>query len=162
MRAVVVVALLSCPGVVGAGAQGLLAKPTPQHAVVTAASSAAFAAPGGAVTLFADVTPLASMHIYAAGAADVTPVSLVVTPNAAIVAARPTYPKPDMVASPGAADVVPAYTKTFRIVLPVTVARGAKRGDTLRVAAAVNYQACDDRLCYPVASAPVVWTVAIR
>jgi hypothetical protein len=30
------------------------------------------------------------------------------------------------------------------------------------VAGTVNYQACDDRVCYPPESAPVMWTVLVK
>jgi hypothetical protein len=143
-------------------AQSLLAKPTIQHASVAGSSSATSAAPGGAVTLFVDVAPQPAIHIYAAGAKDFTAVSIVLTPNAAVKAGKPAYPKPDAAAAPGAADAVPAYTRPFRIAVPVTIGSTAKKGETVTIAGAVNYQACDDRLCYPVASAPVTWRVAVR
>jgi hypothetical protein len=57
---------------------------------------------------------------------------------------------------------VPAYRKTFRIAVPITVKATAKRGETLTVGGAVNYQACDDRLCYPVTAAPVTWTLTVK
>ena len=157
----VAVLLLLAP-VTYAGAQSLLAKPGVQHATVAAAQSTASAALGTALTLWADVTPNPSIHIYAEGAKDFTPVSLVLTPNAAIAAGRPTYPKPGTAIAPGATDAVPAYAQTFRITLPVTIRSTAKPGEVLTVTGAVNYQACDDRLCYPVTVAPVTWKVAVR
>jgi hypothetical protein len=143
-------------------AQGLLAKPGVQHASVSASTSAASVAPGSAVTLWADVAPNPSIHIYAEGAKDFTPVSLVLTPNAAVAAGKPRYPKPDVAFAPGATDAVPAYAQTFRIALPVTIKPTAKSGDVVTIAGAVNYQACDDRLCYPVTVAPVMWKVAVK
>jgi hypothetical protein len=143
-------------------AQGLLPKTAVQHASVTATASAPSAAAGSTVTLFADVTPHPSIHIYAEGATDFTPVSLVITPTGAANAGKPVYPRPQTAASPGAVDVVPAYTKTFRISVPVTVKRTARPGDTLTIGGAVKYQACDDRLCYPVTAAPVTWTLSVK
>lgn len=145
-----------------AGAQALLPKATAQYATVAGAASAAVVPAGGVVTLWADVTPNPSIHIYAEGARDFTPVSLVLTPNAAVSAGKPTYPKADVATAPGAMDAVPAYTKRFRIALPVTIKATAKSGDVVTIAGAVNYQACDDRLCYPVAVAPVVWKLAVK
>ena len=145
-----------------ARAQGLLAKPGVQHASVVATATPATATAGAVVTLLADVTPSPSIHIYADGAKDFTPVSLVLTPNAGITAGRPKYPKPDAAAAPGSADAVPAYKQTFRIAVPVTVKSTANTGDVVSIAGAVNYQACDDRLCYPVTAAPVAWTVTVK
>jgi hypothetical protein len=145
-----------------ARAQGLLAKPGVQHATVATTSSSTSAAPGSTVTLYADVTPNPSIHIYAEGAKDFTPVSVVLTPNAAVSAGKAKYPKPDAASAPGATDAVPAYKQPFRIAVPLTINSSSKPGDVLSVAGAVNYQACDDRLCYPVTAAPVTWTIAVK
>jgi hypothetical protein len=145
-----------------AAAQSLLTRPAAQHATVTPSVSAPAAAPGSTVTLFADVTPYPSIHIYAEGAKDFTPVSVVITPNQAIRAGKPVYPKPEAAPVPGSADSVPAYRKAFRIAVPVAVKPGARSGDTVTVGGAVRYQACDDRLCYPVTAAPVTWTLTVK
>ena len=142
-------------------AQGLLAKPGVQHASVVATGPAAASA-GSLVTLWADVTPNPSIHIYAEGAKDFTPVSLVLTPNTGIAAGRPKYPKADMASAPGATEAVPAYKQAVRIAMPVTIKSTAKPGDVVSIAGAVNYQACDDRLCYPVTAAPVAWKVTVK
>jgi hypothetical protein len=136
--------------------------PTVQHITVAAGPAAASAAPGAAVTLWADVTPKPSIHVYAAGATDFKPVTLVVTPNPAIRTGQPTYSKPDVATAQGSTGNVPAYAKPFRITLPITLKGTLKAGDRVTVAGAVNYQACDERLCYPATSAPVAWTVAVR
>src|SRR3954470_6370203 len=82
-------------------AQGLLAKPGVQHASVVATSSRAAASAGTLVTLWADVTPNPSMHIYAEGAKDFTPVSLVLTPNTAVAAGKAALPNSDMALAAG-------------------------------------------------------------
>jgi hypothetical protein len=139
-------------------AQSLLGKPTAQHASVAASASAPTVAPGGKLTLWADVAPFPAIHIYAAGAKEFTPVSLLVMPNTAVTPGKPLYPKPDPQTG---SDAAPAYSQRFRIALPVTIAPGSPKGQ-LTIAGAVNYQACDDRLCYPVSSAPVSWNVEVR
>jgi hypothetical protein len=141
-------------------AQGLLGKPAPQHASVTPSISVASVAPGGTLTLWADVTPFPAIHIYAAGAKDFTPVSVVVTPIPHVKTGKPVYPKADARA-PGEVDLAPAYAQPFRIAVPVNIAGTAPRGP-ITISGAVTYQACDDRLCYPVSSAPVTWHVAVR
>lgn len=153
-------AALACIG--GADAQSLLPKSTVSHATVVASASADHVAPGGAVTLWADVAPNPSIHIYAAGAKDFTPVSLIVTPQPALSAGKATYPKPERAPSPGSVELVPIYRTAFRIAMPLTIKTTAKPGDVITVGGAVNYQACDDRLCYPVSSAPVSWQLAVK
>lgn len=158
---VVPVLLLGIAQVSVARAQ-LAPAPTLQHISVVAGVSAQSARPGGAVTLWADVTPKPSIHVYAAGAVDFKPVALVVTPNAAITIGQARYPKPDVATAQGSTGSVPAYAKPFRIALPVTLKATVKPGDQVAVAGAVNYQACDERLCYPATSAPVQWTITVR
>jgi len=133
-----------------------------QHITVAASTSAREVAPGVAVTLWADVTPKPSIHVYAAGAVDFSPVTIVLTPNPAIRSGKPRYPKPDVATAQGSTGNVPAYAKPFRIALPVTIAPTVRKGETVTIAGAVNYQACDDKLCYPTTSAPVVWQIVVK
>ncbi|MBS1817893.1 MAG: hypothetical protein JSU08_08195 [Acidobacteria bacterium] len=143
-------------------AQALLSgKPVVQHASVTPSASATSASPGARIALHADVRPDRSIHIYGEGAKDFSPVRLVLTPNASITPGKPIYPKPTPIEVPGTPDKVPAYSAPFRISVPVSVARTARPGDTVTIGAALNYQACDDSVCYPVTVAPVLWTVTI-
>ena len=135
-------------------AQSLLgSKPMVQH--VTAAPSVVRGA-NGSITLALDVMPNARMHVYAPGAKDFTAVALILTPQPDLTAGKPVYPKADVAAAPGSDDA-PAYSKAFRITQPVTVKSGVSK--ELTIAGVLNYQACDDRVCYPVSSLPVSWTV---
>ena len=165
MRAAITLATLlgtSLALVASVSGQALLPKATVQHATVVAAASVASVAPGGVVTLFADVIPNPSIHIYAAGAKDFTPVSLVTTPNAAVSTGKPRYPRADVASAPGSTDAAPAYNKLFRIALPATIKATTKSGEVITVGGAVTYQACDERLCYPVSIAPVTWQVVVK
>ena len=144
-------------------AQGLLpAKPSPQHATFAASASVDAVAPGGATTLWVDVAPHRSVHIYAAGATHIQPVAHLVTPNRTVTPGNVYYTKTDLATAQGSIGDVPAYGKPFRIALPVTVAKSARAGDRLTVNGVVTYQACDDRLCYPASTMPVTWSIAVR
>src|SRR5256885_873812 len=56
----------------------------------------------------------------------------------------------------------PGTQHPFRSTQDVTVDKSAKPGSTVTVAGTVNYQACDDRVCYAPESAPVTWTVIVK
>jgi hypothetical protein len=118
---------------------------------------------GSTIALYVDVTPKSRIHVYAPGAKEFSAVSLVVTPRSGVTVGKTVYPSADPPVPGGAllpgGDNVPVYRKTFRITQPITV-QAAK--DDVVVAGVVNYQACDDRLCYPVASLPVSWTIHAR
>lgn len=111
----------------------------------------------GHVTLALDVTPNPGIYVYAPGAKDFTPVKLVLTPRTGVTAGNAVYPPADRVAVPGADDA-PAYRKTFRITQPVTVKSTA--GKEVVIAGVLNYQSCDDRICYPPASLPVSFLIS--
>jgi hypothetical protein len=53
------------------------------------------------------------------------------------------------------------YRSEFRIAVPIVISATTKHNDPLTIGAAINYQACDDRLCYPAASIPVLWKLTL-
>jgi hypothetical protein len=141
----------------------LLPKPsTLQHITVAASASAPTVAKGGTVTLWADVTPKANIHVYATDREGLTPLKLVLTPQAIVTIGKVKYPEPEMSVSAGATGAVPVYRKPFRLAEPITVAGSAKSGDVVTVAGVINYQACDDRVCYPSASLSIIWAVTVK
>jgi Disulphide bond corrector protein DsbC len=54
------------------------------------------------------------------------------------------------------------FQKPFRLTQDVSLDKSAKAGSTVTVTGTVNYQACDDRVCYPPESSPVTWTVVVK
>jgi hypothetical protein len=143
-----------------AGAQGLL-KATVQYAKVESSASATRVSPGGAVVLRVDITPNPTVHIYAEGAKDVAPVALTLTPNTLVSTPPIKYPKSERVPDPASFAPVPAYAHAFRIEVPATISSSAKAGDVLTLGGVLTYQACDERMCYPVSSAPVTWQLSV-
>ena len=141
MRSAVVLAilLLTTLGAVPGRAQGLLsARPTPQQASVTTSASATTVAPGGSVTLWAEVAPKPKMHVYADGAKGFTAAALALTPNPAVTYGKASYPKSSLIDVPGETSKVPAYSGPFRIAVPVTVKGTAKSGDQLTLGGALD------------------------
>lgn len=143
--------------------QTLLPKPsTLQHITVEPSVSAPTVAKGGIVTLWADVTPKPNIHVYATDREGLTPVTLVLTPRTGVTMGKVKYPAAEISLSAGATEAVPVYRKPFRLAEPITVIAPAKSGDVLTIAGVINYQACDDRLCYPTASMPITWAVTVK
>lgn len=152
--------VIGAASALSAGQGSLLSKAPVQHATVLAVSGASSVTRGNTTTLWAEVTPHPSVHVYAEGAKDFTAVSLKANPHPAITLGKAHYPKPD-VGGKGLDDP-PAYASAFRIGLPVSVSSVARPGDVVTIAGAVTYQACDDRMCYPVTSAPVTWALTVK
>ena len=63
---------------------------------------------------------------------------------------------------------VPVFVKPFRLIQPLHVeatpqAQAALRDKTsLTVSGSLDYQACDDKVCYNPSSIPVSWTFNLR
>jgi thiol-disulfide isomerase/thioredoxin len=100
------------------------------------------------------VMPHPGMHVYAPGATSYRTISLDLAASPSVKASPAKYsPAEDYYFAP-LKEHVPVYAKPFEIVTPVTVKPG-----TTTVAGTVNYQACDDRLCYLPESIPVTFTL---
>lgn len=156
-----VLAVFSMFGVPGVSRAQSLLKATPQHAKVESSASTLRVPAGGTVLLRIDVTPNPSVHVYAEGAKDVTPVAVTLTPNPSAAFGKVRLPASERVADPASMAPVPAYAHAFRIEVPATIASAAKNGDAITLGGVLTYQACDDRMCYPVSTAPVSWTLSV-
>jgi hypothetical protein len=136
--------------------------PVAQYVTVEASANVDAAPPGGVITLWADVTPKRNIHVYAPGAKDFAPVSLVPTPNSRVAFGKSQLPAGRPMVTIGSSDRVPVYADRFRITQPITLNRSVVAGERLTIAAALNYQACDDAVCYPATSIPLIWTVVVK
>jgi hypothetical protein len=133
------------------GLQLLPAKPAVQH--VTIVPSVAMK--GTTVTLQLDVTPKPKVHVYGPGAKDFLEPSLKIAPLPGLALGKASYPAPQLVLDPILKKRIPMYSTTFRVVQPVSLTPGERT----TIAGVLTYQACDDRMCYAPASAPVEWTL---
>jgi hypothetical protein len=133
-----------------------------QHISVAATASATTARPGATLSLFVDVVPAAGIHVYAPGATDYQPIALTLPASPDAVAGKLAYPKSETLAIPETGEKVPVYNKRFRLTQPVTIAKTAKAGTKLVVSGRVQYQACDDQVCFLPAELPVSWTIDVK
>jgi hypothetical protein len=139
----------------------LLAGLTP-HITMATSASAGEARPGSAIRLFVDVIPDPKVHVYAPGAKDYLPITLVVTPRPEIKVGKLAYPKSQDWYFEPLKEHVPVFQAPFRLEQTVTLSGSLKAGDKVTVAAVLNYQACDDVVCFNPVSAPVSWTVTVK
>jgi DsbC/DsbD-like thiol-disulfide interchange protein len=132
----------------------------PGHANVAASPAAVDGKPGAKVELFVEVTPKPGIHVYAPGNEDYIPITVKLTPQAEAKAGKLTYPKAETALI--ASEKVQVFQRPFRLTQEITVDKSAAPGSTVVVAGTVNYQACDDKVCFPPENAPVSWTVAVK
>ena len=134
--------------------------PKPGHAAILSSPAEVSAAAGAKLALFVDVTPKPGIHVYAPGTDTYIPITVKLNAQPEIKAGKVAYPKSETMTF--ADEKVPVFQKPFRLTQDVTLEKSAKPGSTVTVSGTVNYQACDDRVCYAPESAPVAWTVTVK
>jgi DsbC/DsbD-like thiol-disulfide interchange protein len=137
-----------------------LAPAKPGHATVVATPAEVNGTAGGKLALFVDVTPKPTIHVYAPGSEFYIPITVKLNPSPEIKAGKLAYPKSETITLLD--EKVAVFQKPFRLTQDVTLDKAAKPGSKITVTGKVDYQSCDDKVCYPPESAPVTWTVTVK
>ena len=163
---------LIAAGIVTAGTfgrAGLWAESTTtKHLTVATSASADAVAPGARVSLVVEIALKPDMHVYAPGQKDFIPVSLTLAAHDAVTAETAQFPAAEKLNVKDLGETHLVYTKPFRIVQAVTIAKSAlvkrsgTRSSTITVKGTLKYQACDTSICYAPVSVPVTWTLALQ
>lgn len=138
------------------------------HLEVITYASDNVVAPGSLFSLVFDVTPRRGMHVYAPGATGYKVIGIRLNPNPLLVTRPVQYPASEIYYFKPLDERVPVFQKPFRLMQGVAVsasqdARAALAAtETLTITGTLEYQACDDRLCYPPCSLPVSYSVTLR
>ena len=142
-----------------------ISRSTP-HLKFTATISPVVVVPGSRMSIAVDVIPKRGMHVYAPGT-QYRPVKIVVLPDPLLRVHDGVYPKPTHYLFKPLNEDVLVYDTPFRLAVDVIAgdsdtARARLRGRTdFTIRATLDYQACDDRLCYLPASVPFQWTIHV-
>jgi peroxiredoxin len=122
---------------------------------------------GTRFSLVVDVDPRPGMHVYAPGAEElgyrVISLDFGSTPEVQFEAVD--FPESEIFYFEPLDERVPAYQGPFRLRREAVVARSAEAAEslsergTLPLTGSFEYQACDDRLCYPPVSVPLSFTL---
>ncbi len=99
------------------------------------------------------------------------PIQLVLHPSGGIKTAPVSYPSPKILYLEAIKEQVPVFEGKFRITQDVTLPF-SKGGDGFRavfsagkavsIAGELQYQACDQTICYPPTSVPVKWELKVE
>ena len=125
-------------------------------------------APGTHFSVALDITPAVGVHVYAPGVAGYKPVALTIAPQPGLVLRNAEFPKAEDYFFKPLNEHVPVYQRPFRIVQdlmldPSPESQAALRGaSSLTVKGTLNYQACDDTVCFNPQSVPLSWTVSLK
>jgi len=137
------------------------------HLTVEAQVSRTSVSPGSSVTVTLDVAPRRTMHVYAPGKHDYQVVRLTIDTQPWLKLADTKYPPSEKYYFEPLDETVEVYSKPFRLTRQVTLldtpeARKALAGrSSIEVSGALEYQACDDKVCYSPGKVPVRFTLTL-
>ena len=124
---------------------------------------------GSRFHLALDITPKPEMHVYAPGAEElgyrVIGLELEVPSFLRVLPAE--YPASEIYHFEPLDEHVPVYQRPFRLVQEVVVEGDPESAarlaeiDALTLTGRLDYQACDDAICFNPASVPLTWTLAV-
>lgn len=138
------------------------------HLSMSASISDATVAPGERVSVVVVVTPRPRMHLYAPGKHGYRVVRVTIEPQPWLRTHDTRYPPSDIYHFRPLDERVEVYSKPFRLVQDVTILATPEiqkllaAMPTITIAGALEYQACDDKVCYNPARVPFSFTLPTK
>lgn len=137
------------------------------HLTVNTSINAATVAPGDKVSMTFDIIPKRGMHVYAPGKHDYQVIAVKIDPQPWMQVAPTTYPPSEIYEFKQLNEKVETYGKPFKLVQDVTIlntaaAKKALAGAPVKLSAKLEYQACDDKVCYAPSRIPVTFELAVK
>jgi peroxiredoxin len=139
-----------------------------QHLELKAYPSDSTVALGNRLSLVTDIKPKPRMHVYAPGATGYRVVTLTLEPQPHVRMTPGNYPASEMYHFEPLNEHVPVYRRPFTLrteLVAEATPEGRKALSTkneLVINGRLDYQACDDKMCYNPVSLPLSWRVALR
>ena len=125
-------------------------------------------APGNRITLSLDIVPHRGTHVYAPGASNYRVIALNIEPQPFVRVLPAQYPPSEIYFFKPLNERVPVYQKPFTLLQDVVLegtpqAQAVMRGkETLTLKGTLQYQACDDKVCFNPTELPLSWTLTLR
>jgi hypothetical protein len=125
-------------------------------------------APGQRLTIVVQVTPRPRMHLYAPGKHDYQVVQLTLNAQAWLRAHETQYPPSEIYHFKPLDERVEVYARPFRLTRDITLLATQEAQKQLgalssvTVTGALEYQACDDAICFNPAKVPIAFTLSLR
>jgi peroxiredoxin len=123
---------------------------------------------GNHFSLVCEVTPKPGMHVYAPGADGYRVVTATIEARPYLETRPLEYPASEIYHFEPLDERVPVYQQPFTLVQEIVLdgspeSQALLRGqESLTIRGTLEYQACDDRICYNPVSVPLSWTVDLR
>jgi hypothetical protein len=125
-------------------------------------------AQGSHFSVVLDIVPGPRIHVYAPGVSGYRPIALTVEPQPGLIVRDRHFPAGEIYHFKPLDERVPVFQKPFRLVQDLVIdpspqATAALNGvSRLTVNATLDYQACDDQVCYLPQRVPLSWTVDVK
>jgi peroxiredoxin len=138
------------------------------HLEITSFSTDSTVAPGTQFSLVLDVRPARGVHVYAPGVTGYKPIAFSVQPQAGLQTRGAQYPPSEDYHFKPLNEHVQVYQRPFRIVQDVLIDASPQAQTSLKdmtsmtIKGVLNYQACDDEVCFTPQTVPLTWTVSLR
>ena len=138
------------------------------HIEWTASLSDATVAPGSRITAAIDVVPARNLHVYAPGKHTYQVVRLIIEPQPWLRVHDLVYPNSDIYHFKPLDERVEVFMKPFRLRRALTFLATPEAQKLLAAQPAVTltgaleYQACDDKVCFNPVRVPLSFTLAVK
>jgi hypothetical protein len=138
------------------------------HVDLTTYPSDSSVSAGNRFTIAIDIHPHKDIHVYAPGASTYRVVAVKLDSQPFLRLLPLDYPPSEIYFFKPLNERVPVYRKPFTLRQEVVLegtreAQTALRGkESITLTGVLDYQACDDAVCFTPVSVPLTWTVAVR
>ena len=152
----------------GVGGTGAAMTATTSHLTMTASISDTTAAPGARLAITVNVTPKPGMHLYAPGKHDYQVVQLTLDPQPWLRPQATVYPASEIYHFKPLNERVEVFLKPFVLRRDLTLLATPEAQKllgaltTVTITGALEYQACDDKVCFNPARVPVSFAVLLK
>jgi peroxiredoxin len=137
------------------------------HVDLTTYASDPIVAPGNRTALAVNITPKPKMHVYAPGASGYRVVTLRIDPQPFVRVLSVQYPASEIYVFEPLNERVPVYQKAFTLIQDLVLEatpdaeRALERQKVLTLKGRLDYQACDDKVCFNPTSILLSWTLTL-
>jgi hypothetical protein len=138
------------------------------HLKIATFASDRTVAPGTHFSLVLDISPLDRVHVYAPGVTGYKPIALTITPQPGLIVRGSQFPKSEDYFFKPLNEHVRVYQRPFRIVQDLMFDASPASEAALKsipsatIEGSLDYQACDDKVCFNPQSVPLSWTISLR
>jgi DsbC/DsbD-like thiol-disulfide interchange protein len=116
------------------------------------------AKPGGSVSFVVEIEPRPGVHVYAPGADDYRVISLTIDAPPGVRVRPLEYPASEIYHFRPLDEKIPVYQGPFALRLDADVQQSVQ---ARAVTGRLEYQACDDKVCFAPVSVSLSWSVSL-